>query len=166
MEKIIKYAMGIIIIIMCLGFFNVMPANAAGEMGKQEETDSAVQVMKAVGAVKVRETPDLQADVIGSYEDGEIALVVGVENNWYRVSYQEGEGYVPKYALSTEELERNLHEDFQIMKEEGKLVVEEVERYRAESRRSKVWGAVIIVLIAGIFATGIIATVRNSKKQQ
>lgn len=43
------------------------------------------------------------------------------------------------------------------------MVVEEVERYRAEAKRSRIWGTVIVLLIAGIFAVGVIST-RKSKK--
>ena len=46
---------------------------------------------------------------------------------------------------------------------ETKFVVEVVEKYRKDARRSKIWGTVIIVLVAGIFAVGIFSAVRSNK---
>lgn len=56
-----------------------------------------------------------------------------------------------------------LDAEMEVVEAESKMVVEEVERYRAETKRSKVWGTVIVLLIAGIFAVGVIST-RKSKK--
>ena len=46
---------------------------------------------------------------------------------------------------------------------EGEIVAKEVERYRKEEGRSKVWGTVIALLIGGIFAVGIIAARKQGK---
>ncbi len=57
-----------------------------------------------------------------------------------------------------------LDEEFAVEEAEGKLVVEEVERQRTEVRRSRIWGAVIILLVLGVFATGIISAAGNGAK--
>ena len=49
---------------------------------------------------------------------------------------------------------------------ESKMIVEETERQRAEARRSKIWGAVIVLLVLGIFATGIVSTIQAEKKKK
>lgn len=58
-----------------------------------------------------------------------------------------------------------LNDEFAVEEEEGRLVVEEVERQRTEARRSKIWGAVIILLVLGVFVTGIITTVRSGNDE-
>ena len=50
--------------------------------------------------------------------------------------------------------------------QEAEFVVEMVEKYRDEARRSKIWGSVIVVLVVGIFATGIISGVRSSRREK
>ena len=51
-------------------------------------------------------------------------------------------------------------------KQEAELMIETVEKYRAEARRSRIWGSVIVVLVLGIFATGIISGVRGARAKE
>ena len=44
-------------------------------------------------------------------------------------------------------------------------MVEEVERQRTETKRSRIWGAVILLLVAGIFVTGIFSVVRSRRTE-
>lgn len=84
------------------------------------------------------------------------------------VPYQDKIGYVRKSALTTQGLDvEGLDKEMEAAEAESKLVVEEVERYRAEARRSRIWGTVIVLLVVGIFATGILSTVKaaNEKKK-
>ncbi len=57
-----------------------------------------------------------------------------------------------------------LDAEFAELEEESVLIVEEVERQRAEARRSKIWGAIIIVLVMCIFGIGIVSTNKDKKK--
>ncbi len=56
-----------------------------------------------------------------------------------------------------------LDAEFAELEEESVLIVEEVERQRAEARRSKIWGAIIIVLVMCIFSIGIVSTNKDKK---
>ncbi len=58
-----------------------------------------------------------------------------------------------------------LDAEFAALEEESAMIVEEIERQRAEARRSKIWGAVIVVLVIGIFSMGVVST-RESKKEE
>lgn len=49
---------------------------------------------------------------------------------------------------------------------ENKMVAEGIERFFAEARRSKIWGAIIVLLVIGIFAAGIVSAIRAEKKDQ
>lgn len=72
-----------------------------------------------------------------------------------------------KSALTMQEFDvEGLDKEFQESEAEGKLVIEEVERYRAEAKRSRIWGIVIVLLVVGIFATGIISTTRIEKEKR
>ncbi len=58
-----------------------------------------------------------------------------------------------------------LDAEFAALEEESTMIVEEVERQRAEARRSKIWGAAIVLLVIGIFSMGVVST-RESKKEE
>ena len=74
------------------------------------------------------------------------------------------EGYVEVQGLSALELDiEGLDAEMAANEAETKFVVEVVEKYRKDARRSKIWGTVIIVLVAGIFAVGIFSAVRSNK---
>lgn len=125
-------------------------------------------IATAVGEVDAKEKPDENAAVIISYHDGDNIYVTGeTADGWYRVRYQDLVGYVRIEQAAEIELDvEALNDEFAVEEEEGRLVVEEVERQRTEARRSKIWGAVIILLVLGVFVTGIITTVRSGKDEE
>ena len=74
---------------------------------------------------------------------------------------------MPKAALADQELDvEGLNQEFQESETEGKMVIEEVERNRKEAKRSKIWGIVIVLLVVGIFATGIISASGLEKEKK
>jgi uncharacterized protein YgiM (DUF1202 family) len=44
--------------------------------------------------VNVRASAGTDSDVIGSIEPGESYVIRSAENGWYRIGYNDGEGYV------------------------------------------------------------------------
>lgn len=125
------------------------------------------QLMTAEESVEMKATPDDGAEVIMSYQKGDSVFVTGeTAEGWYRAIYQDKVGYIPKAALSPQEIDvAALDEEMAQTEEEAKFMVEVVERYRDQARRSKIWGGVIIVLVLGIFATGIISGITSAKKR-
>ncbi len=74
---------------------------------------------------------------------------------------------MPESVLSEKELDvEGLDAEMSRTEQEAEFVVEMVEKYRDEARRSKIWGSVIVVLVVGIFATGIISGVRSSRREK
>lgn len=126
------------------------------------------QLMTAEEPVDMRTMPEESAEVIRSYQAGDSVFVTGeTADGWYRVIYQDKEGYVPKKCLSVQEIDvAALDEEMARTEQEARFVVETVDRYRADARRSKIWGSVIIVLVIGIFATGIISGIKSSKGKE
>lgn len=156
-----------LVLILCVGGMAVLPVRA--EEGEQEiEITDLNQIMVADEAVEAKEAPEPGAKTVIAYEGGAPVFVIGeTADGWYKVSYQDKEGYVPKDVLSAQELDvEELDKEFQELEAEGKLVIEEVERNRKEARRSRIWGVVIVLLVAGIFATGIISAVRVEKGEK
>ena len=58
-----------------------------------------------------------------------------------------------------------LDAEFSNLEEESVMIMEEVERQREEARRSKIWGAMIIVLVLGIFSMGIVPALKDKKRR-
>ena len=125
------------------------------------------QIMTAVEDVDMKAAPEEGAAVVRSYEKGDSVFVTGrTEDGWYRVIYQDLEGYMPESALFEKELDvEGLDAEMSRTEQEAAFVVEMVEKYRDEARRSKIWGSVIVVLVVGIFATGILSGIRSSSRE-
>lgn len=157
----------VFVVVLCLGNIAVLPVEA-DELQQEEGLTERNQIMVANEAVEARETPTNNGKVVITYESGASVFVIGeTKDGWYQVSYQDKEGYVKKSALTMQEFDvEGMDKEFQQIEAEGKLVIEEVERYRAEAKRSRIWGIIIVLLIVGIFATGIISTTRIEKEKR
>lgn len=139
-----------------------------------QETDAAGQtgrLMTAQQKLDAKEQPDDSAQTAFSYEAGDNVFVTGeTEDGWYTVFYQGKTGYInansyqEAFMAADVDVEA-LDAELEAEEEESRQIIEETERYRVESRRSRIWGAGIIVLVVGIFATGIISTVRAEKEK-
>ena len=99
------------------------------------------------------------------------------QNGWYRISYQESEGYILKDSTTGLMIEvegkgivdledAGLAEEMAALEAENKAFIENVERQRAELKRSRIWMVVIVVLIVAIFAVGIVSTIKQVKKEE
>lgn len=123
------------------------------------------RIMEATEDIEAKTSPEEGAETVIYYHSGDKIYVTGeMEDGWLRVRYQDLTGYIrpeqtEEIALDVEALD----EEFATEESEGRLVVEEVERQRNETRRSRIWGAVIILLVAGVFATGIFSAIRGRK---
>lgn len=154
---------------MCL---KPMYASAADETVMQMEGGVGIsesgQLMTADEDVDMKAEPSESAETIVSYKSGDSVFITGeAMDGWYRAIYQGREGYIPQESLRAQEIDvAGLDEEMARTQQDGELVMDTVERYRAEARRSKIWGTVIVVLVLGIFATGIISGIKSSKDKE
>lgn len=136
----------------------------------QSETEAASQnqIMVAEKDVDMKEAPDDNAPTVMTYEKGALIFTTGeTADGWYMVIYQDKKGYVKKDFLSAQEMDvEGLDAEMEMNAQEGKLVMETVEKYRAEARRSKIWGSIIVILVAGIFAFGIFSAVKTKNDER
>lgn len=145
------------------GCVRAIPVHAQEDL----QVPQASQIMTAKQALDMKADPDESSETIHSYAEGENLFVTGEMDGWYQVRYQDLTGYVAKEGVT--EMNVNvaaLDEEFAVEEEEGRILVEEVERQRDEAKRTKIWGAVIVVLVIAIFATGIVSTMKASKKME
>lgn len=95
-------------------------------------------------------------------------LVIYIEGNdeWSKVRTGEFTGYVKSALLQKESPNEELHEEMENLETYDAEFVNEVERLMAEKRESRIFGAIIVVLIVAIFGIGIFSTVRKKKKAE
>ncbi len=141
---------------------------AAAEQGADSAGISEVsRFMTAEGEIEAKASPREDAETVIRYQSGDKIYVTGeLADGWCRVRYQDLTGYIrPAQAAEIERDVEALDDEFAAAESEGKLVVEEVERQRTETKRSRIWGAVILLLVAGIFVTGIFSVVRSRRTE-
>lgn len=158
------------LLLMIIGF-----AFVSAKVNAKEADAEITEVSRFITAeerIDVRETPQVGAEVIFSYEAGATIFVTGeTTDDWYRVVYQGQTGYINSRKLQGK-IEENsldisaLDKEMEAEEAMGKLIVEETERYRAEAKRSKLWGTVIVLLIVGILITGIISTIQSERARK
>lgn len=149
-----------------------LPVQASSEVGQDIKINELNQVMFAQKTLDAKENPDDSANTVVTYESGSPVYVLGeTADGWYKVLYQGKNGYVHMAELTMEKPNivgtdtEDLSREMENVEMESKLVVEEVERYREERKRSRIWGAAIIFLVVGIFTTGIISTIKANKEK-
>lgn len=110
------------------------------------------------------ESPNMDSDIIVEVEKGKSVIVVGkTEDGWYQVVYQGQTMYMQENSVE-EVLNEELAEE---ISELEKFRMEEAEwdiKTRKEVFRSRVWGAIIVTLIVGIFAAGMVSVIRADKE--
>lgn len=133
----------------------------------ESQITSYNQLMVAEQKVDMKAEPAVDATTLMTYQKGDLVFVTGeTADGWYLVMYQDKNGYVEKGALIVQELDvEGIDAEMARYEQEGKLVVETVEKYRAEARRTRIWGSVIIILVAAIFAVGIFSAVKAKKEE-
>ena len=141
---------------------------AAQETATETQASSFFTAEKHIDA---KAEPKSSAETVFSYEAGAVVCVTGeTEDGWYTVFYQGKTGYIDMDAAKDAFTQMNvdvagLDAEMAAEEETSKMIIEETERYRTEARRSKIWAAVIIVLVVGIFAMGIVSTLRAGKNK-
>ena len=147
------------VVMLCMPSITVYAQTQVTELSKLMVTKTAVEAL---------EEPSEQSKTTITYEAGASVMVTGeTADGWYRVAYQDKVGFVKKTDL--EETDINiaaLDEEFGANEIDGKIFVEEVVRIREQITRSRIWGTIIVLLIAGIFGTGIYSTIKSEQKKK
>lgn len=164
-------------IVICIVFFAAQMKSGcvyAAESDEVQENDTETntatqlqQIMVTARKVEMKAEPDFTSETLMTYEkDASVFVIDAIDDDWVYVRYQDMTGYVDKTALLMQTVDTaDMDAEFAREAEQTKFVLEEVERYKAEARRSKIWGTVIVVLVLGIFAMGIISGIRAKKKE-
>lgn len=127
------------------------------------------KLMEAMVDVEAWESPKEDGTVVTSFKKGTPILVTGEsDSGWYRLTFQGKDCYIKmdtvKVATQVEgEVLQELDKEMELLEQENKIIIEEVERVRAEQKRSTMWTIVIVVLVIAIFAVGIYSTIKANR---
>ena len=163
MKKLAKnlFAAGMLLMI---GIIVIQAKVYAAQDKMTEDSEATNQVMVAQEEIEAREQPSDTAPVIERFTIGTPILVMrAVDETWYEISYQEQTLYVRQSGIEQLAENEELEQEFQQMEEEGAMIISAVEQYRQDRIRSRIWAGVILLLVIGIFAVGIVGSVRNKK---
>ena len=147
-------------------FIVLMPAFSV--MASENETVTGT-LQQTVKAVEIKEEPDEDSDTLASLQKGTAVVVYGEpQDSWCQVECRGIEGYIESDALELYQSEstENLGQEFQAIEEEALRTVDEYELIQKEKRTSRIWGAVIAVLVIVIFVVGIHSALRQSREKE
>lgn len=112
------------------------------------------------------EEPDNKSLVVEEIKKGQSVMLSGkTENGWFQVVYQGKTMYVQENSLEetvNEELSNELQELEKLRLAEAEWDI----KARKEALRSRIWGTVIVVLIVGVFAAGMVSVIRAEKSEK
>lgn len=149
--------MAAMICMLLAGMF--MPVSAA-------ETDTAdvETAMKTDTDVKVYQSASETSKVVAELKAGTVVLVTDdVREGWSRISVNEISGCIQTghlVMLTSDEM----NQEFEQIGNNYHMVFNEVEQLKKQRTQARIWGAVIAVLVVGIFAAGIIPVIKKNRE--
>ena len=114
--------------------------------------------------IEVYEKKSDSSEVLTTVEEGIPIMILEKGDDWCQVQYKDATGFVKTSLLQKENEELAVELDAQ--QEYNNTFMNEVFRLEDEKAKSRVWGAVIVVLIMGIFGVGIFNTIKMNKKEE
>lgn len=155
-------------ILLLLSRYDTLEVKAEADDGIQSENIQGNLMEAAVDTVG-REQQSMNAASVMELPAGTHILVVGEETDgWYEIYSQGKTAYVPSKDLISPTIldAAQLEQEMKKIEEEDKAFIESLEMQRKAVARSKVWRTVIIILIAGVFVTGVISALRKPKNEE
>lgn len=160
-------------------FFIAMITSTATMVNAAEkkETENAAKTEKfvegtlqqTVKAAEIKEKPEEGSDTLASLEKGTAVVVYGEpEDSFCRVEYRGIEGYIESGALEQyqADIAENLEQEFQSVEEDTLRTIDEYELLQKEKKTSRIWGAVIAVMVIAIFVVGIISALKQNREKE
>lgn len=133
-----------------------------------ETTDTSVigTVMETDADVNVYQKASETSEVMAKLKAGTMVLVIDdAEEGWSIIAVNETTGYVRTEHLSSQSSDA-LDKEFEQIGNNYHMLFNEVEQLNKQNTQTKIWGAVIAVLVIGIFAAGIIPVIKKNRKDE
>lgn len=142
---------------LCVSFVSTAQENAE-EKSQENYTMSIVETVNALAE------PKEGAAVVKELKEGDTVVVTEkVSEEWSQILLDGKAAYVSTSKITEPPVNEALVKEMEEMASKEAVEIEAFERQRKEAIRARIWGIVIAVLIIGIFALGIISTMKASK---
>lgn len=134
------------------------------------QAEDVMTLQQTVKDAEIKESPEEDAKTLREVEEGTGVIVYGEpQDSWSRVEYDGVSGYMKSSALEAymaDYEEEELEEEFEEVSAETARTVEESELIRKSKRTSAIWGGVIAILVAAIFAVGVVSAIKKDKEEE
>lgn len=87
------------------------------------------------------------------------------KDGWCKVSYKDTYGYVKTESLAALVSADEISPEFADMQKQVQLLFDSIIVREQEEKRSRIWGAIIVVLVVVIFGVGIISSIKGKDKK-
>lgn len=132
--------------------------------GKLTVNAEAIEMYYTTEKVEVHEKKSDSSKVLITIEEGIPTMILEKGDDWCQVQYKDAVGYVKTSLLQRENEE--LAAELDAQQEYNNTFINEIFRLEAEKAKSRIWGAVIVLLIVAIFGVGIFNTIKMNKKEE
>ena len=137
---------------------------AMQEIHAEEKQENSIQMLYVNTNTSLYERASESTKVLAELPTGSVVIYLEGNAEWAKIRQGELSGYVKASALQVESPNQELHDEMAYLEEYNTEFINEIERLKAEKRRSRIFGAVIIVLIVAIFGVGVFSTLRKKKQ--
>ena len=134
------------------------------------DEDGEQILMETLCEVQVYEEKDESSNIKTVLEENTPVICMAVyEDGWYKIAYQDIEGYVLQGKLKNYGEQKSLDAEFDGIAEENDMQAETINMLQKQEKSERLWGGIMVLLIGamviGMFASGIRA-LRSSHKNK
>lgn len=131
------------------------------------ETVQKNMVLETVKETQLLEAPNTTAKPVVTLQAGTPVFILEDESDgWCKVSSQEQEGYMKASELKRLGNQEELNAEFDKIGNTVQLVFDEIVTRENEEKQARIWGTIMVVLIAAIFGVGMVSALKKNKLEK
>lgn len=124
-------------------------------------------VLKAEKDTDVYQEASETSETAAVLKAGTVVYVTdNTPESWCGISSKEISGYVKTEALIPIADGDEMNQEFEQIGNNYHMIFNEVQQLKKQQSQEKIWGAVIVLLVVGIFAAGIIPVLKKNKENE
>lgn len=164
----IAYFGRMFLLLLIAGMLSVLYGTQAQALTLKEESDrpSSYELLFINEDTFLYEQEDETSAVLLELKKQQLVVPVEIGVPWVKVSIGDVTGYVKSQYVQMENPDPLAVQEFEEQEEYHVELINEIERLREEQKRSRIYGIIIICIIVGIFAAGIVSTIVARKQEE
>lgn len=136
------------------------------ELKDEAERPDAYHLMYVNTDTFLYEEPDENSAALMELKKQSLVVPTEVGDVWVKGSIGEVTGYVKREYLQTESPDPDVAQEIKEQEAYDVEFINEIDRLLREQKRSRIYGIIVILIIAGIFAAGIVSTIMRKKQEE